>query len=685
MAKIESDKRALDINTLFRRLSDARSQWDGTARQDLDFYLGNHFSSDEKRELQSRNQADITVDRIYPAIEQLKAQLTSRPPKFSVVAREDSDYQVSQVWRTILEYIWDISDGNESFKQAVHDYAVMGLGYLYAYLDKEADFGRGEIKFKSVSPFRVYVDPNSRNKWFDDASDILLSTILTKAQILDYYPELSEEDESGQMLIDRIDHIEYKDEDFPSATQVISSKTFTPAEAKDLDSDMLSTEKFRIIERFSKAKVPYYRVVIMLPQQEGQPPQSSEKVMPPDQFEQFIQQPEIQQMQQQGMVDYVEVVQTRIKVECALGNIILYEQILDTDKYPIVPFPNIWTNTPYPIGDVSKVKDIQRFINKMFSLIISHAQTSAGLKLLVPQGSIQDMEELERDWANPNATIEYDASMGEPHFPSPQPLPTSFYSLMQQGEHYIDLNMGIFEMQQGNPDAAPRTSSGTMMMEDFGARRSKSKLRDIEGSLKRLGQVIYNLGRSHYDFEKKFRIVQPNNDMTEYTVNQRFYDDKTGALQSIENDITSGQYDIKIIGSSTLPSNRYGELELYMQAYQAGIIDRVEVLKKSDIFDKEGVQSRIDEVMRLQQQLSQAQGMIKDLQGDLQTARRESVSARMRVETEKHKGRLSEDRVKTRSATLDNLSKLENAVKLESEKSRIGGLTPVEKSQKGEA
>ena len=68
MAKIESDKRALDINTLFRRLSDARSQWDGTARQDLDFYLGNHFSSDEKRELQSRNQADITVDRIYPAI-----------------------------------------------------------------------------------------------------------------------------------------------------------------------------------------------------------------------------------------------------------------------------------------------------------------------------------------------------------------------------------------------------------------------------------------------------------------------------------------------------------------------------------------------------------------------------------------------------------------------------------------
>ena len=39
------------------------------------------------------------------------------------------------------------------------------------------------------------------------------------------------------------------------------------------------------------------------------------------------------------------------------------------------------------------------------------------------------MEELERDWANPNATIEYDASFGEPHFPAPQPLSSSILSL----------------------------------------------------------------------------------------------------------------------------------------------------------------------------------------------------------------------------------------------------------------
>ena len=117
--------------------------------------------------------------------------------------------------------------------------------------------------------------------------------------------------------------------------------------------------------------------------------------------------------------------------------------------------------------------------------------------------------------------------------------------------------MGIFEMMQGNAEVAPRTSSATMMMEDFGQRRSKSKLRDIEGSLKRIGKVVYNLSKSHYNFQKTFRIVQPNNDINEFTVNKRLYDDKTKELMEIENDVAVGQFDIRVIGNSTMPSNKW--------------------------------------------------------------------------------------------------------------------------------
>jgi biopolymer transport protein ExbB/TolQ len=115
-----------------------------------------------------------------------------------------------------------------------------------------------------------------------------------------------------------------------------------------------------------------------------------------------------------------------------------------------------------------------------------------------------------------------------------------------------------------------------------------------------------------------------------------------------------------------------------MMAYQSGLIDRTEVLKKTDIFDKEGVMQRIDLVQQLQQQVEQQTKVIKELEGDLQTARREAVSARQRTEVEKFKGTMQEEKNKEKERTLKSLSKLETAVNLASEKSRMelqSGLT----------
>ncbi len=659
---IEADKRAIQVRDLWRRWHDARKEWEDHAREDIDFYLGNHFSESESDELQSRNQSSLPLDRLYSAIEQFKAIITSKPPKFSAMPREDSDSDLANVWKVILEYIWNISDGNEIFKQAVHDYAVTGLGYFYAFVDREADYGRGEVKFTYVDPFRVVVDPNARSKYFDDATGMMLSTIFTKFQLLDLYPQLAEvNEENGKMLIDEIEGY-YEDETFPSALNTRTKGSFTPDVVKDYDHGE-GSEKYQLIESFSKTKVPYYRIMDVQSQEE--------RILDLENMEKFLQNNNMQRAVEEGMIDIVEVQQTRIKLVCTLGQTILYERILNTDKYPIVPIPNIWTNTPYPMSDVRKNKDFQRFLNKTMSLITSHAQASSGLKLLIPQGSVDDIEELERDWANPNATIEYDPSFGEPHFPSPQPLSNSVMQLPALIEKYIDLNMGIFEMQQGNAEAAPRTSSGTMMMEDFGQRRSKSKLRDIEGSLRRLGQVVYNFAKEHYTYKKVFRVAQPNNDMSEYMVN--FYDDKSQAIGEMMNDLTIGQYDVNIIGNSTMPSNRWGEWSIYMEAYQAGLIDRTEALMKTDIFDKEGVLQRMDIVQQLQGQLQQAQEQIKNLSGDLQTAHRESIASRKRTEVEKFKGKLKETELDTKSAGKEQVNKLTNAVSLEVEKSRLRG------------
>ena len=131
--------------------------------------------------------------------------------------------------------------------------------------------------------------------------------------------------------------------------------------------------------------------------------------------------------------------------------------------------------------------------------------------------------------------------------------------------------------------------------------------------------------------------------------------------------------DIRVIGNSTMPSNKWGEWNIYMEAYQAGLIDRVEALKKTEIFDKEGILQRTDEVAKLQSMLQQAQEQLKKVSGDLQTAERESVSSRKRTEVEKFKGKLKETELDSKSANKQQVDKLTNAVKLEVEKSRLRG------------
>lgn len=658
---MKTDPRAQNNQDLYRRWRDARADWDAEARKDIDFYLGNHFTSNESDELQARNQADVPMDRISPAVEKLKATLTSRPPTFTITPREDSDVKISNVWRTILGYVWDTSVGDAHLKQAIHDYAISGLGYLYVYVDTEADFGRGDVKFTNVNPFRVYVPPSSRDRWFGDAESILLSTILTGEQVIALYPELNidEDPETGEPITPLIKTLSsYREEDFPAAQNKNSMQVHTPAETSYLD--QFEYQKYQIIERYYKTKVPFYRVL--------DTGSGKEYVFNDVDIERYME--ENAEIIENGVVQIIEVPQNRVKVCATLGEIVLYESVLNTDIYPIVPLPNVWTESPYPKSDVSRARPMQRLLNKVWSLALSHAQASAGLKLLVPLGSVEDLNQLEKDWANPNAVIEVDSSQGEPHFPAPQPLAAEFYRLIQQCEHYIDFIFGLPEMMHGFNEKAPETVRGTERMMALGQERPKSKLRDIEFSINRLGKVLYNYAKGHYTFQKMFRIAQPNNNLNEATVN--LYDDKTEPILDIAKDrYKLDQHDIRIEPGSTLPTSKWAELGVYLEAYQMGLVDRIEVLKKNpEIFDKEGILERMDEKQQMMQQIQGLQGQIKDLQGDLQTATRESVSDRKRVEVEKTKAKLSEVVSDAKADRRVESNKMQNKVKLEAERLR---------------
>ena len=682
-----------DTLRLFKDYSKKRDSWAQQAKEDKEFRLGRQWTKEQAETLEARGQAAIVVNRIHPAVETAKAMLTSNRPSFRCAPREDSDRKIANVMSALLSYMYDISDGRTIIRQVIDDYYVMGLGYINVYQDPMKDMGKGEVCMHDVDPLDVYVDPNSRDRFFDDAENIIISRLFSRYQAKKLYPKYKKQIDNANSE---------QDFNMPETGRDNESKVFFPEDVGLLHEQ---SEYVRGYERYSKIEVQKIRTYesfsgkeelldkkefdeyikqpawiiegqVITDEEQAQQiaaqlieqyeiakeqqllqiqTEMDKSVMSPDapMPESDIKPPQIEQTDYQGLIlkkiiDIVKIVVTRIKQCVIMGETLLYSRIMPIEHYPVVPVCNLHTRTPYPTSDVRMVKGLQEYINKTRSLIIAHATTSTNTKILVPEGSV-DMKDFEEKWAQPGVAIPYDPTDGAPVTVQPSPLPNELYSNEQTAKNDIDHQLGLYEMMMGNSAAAPQTYKATISLDEFGQRKIKSKLTDIEQALVRVGQVAIPLMQQLYSTEKTFRLVNPNNSMSEYVVNKRLYDDKTGEVQ-VFNDITIGKYDIMVVSGSTLPTNRYAELEFYMDAYQKGLIDRQEVLKKTEIFDIEGVMQRTDEIQRLQSMVEQQQEQIKDLKGDLQTRDREAVSLRKKVEVEKFKGDLDKTSNKAKSA-----------------------------------
>ena len=675
---------------LWKKYGSKRDAWAEHAKEDKEFRLGRQWTEAQENTLKARGQAPIVVNRVHPAVEAAKSMMSANRPSFRVAPREDSDNKVAQTLSAMLAYMYDISDGRTVIRQMIDDYYVMGLGYIHVYQDPMMDMGKGEVCIHDVDPLDVYVDPNSRDKFFEDAENIIISRLFTREQAAQLYPMYDRAIKNADNNTADFDH------DRPETGRANDFSAHFPEDVDRTD----NTEYLRGYERYYKTVVDRHRVY--------EPFSKKEYLFTDDEFKEYAQQPawiingqiitERQQAQQmmvqneqmkqqhaalvQGemnnmglddtalvpapphemsieeviygelilrkLIQVVTVQVRRVQMCVIMGDKHLYSRELPIENYPIVPFMSLHTRTPYPQSDVRMIKGLQEYINKMRSLIVAHATTSTNTKILVPEGSV-DMNEFEQKWAQPGVAIPYDPTDGAPMPVQPTPLPNELYSGEQVAKQDIDHQLGLYEMMMGNSQAAPQTYKATISLDEFGQRKIKSKLADIEAGLSKVAQAAIPLMQELYTTEKVFRVIQPNNSLSEYVINKRLVDDKTGEIE-VFNDITIGKYDVIYLSGSTLPSNRYAELEFYMDAYQKGLVDRIEVLKKTEVFDMEGVLQRTDQISQLQAQLQQSIDEIKKLKGDLQTRDRESVNLRKRIEVEKFKSELDGVSNKARAA-----------------------------------
>jgi hypothetical protein len=583
------------------------------------------------------------------------------------------------------------------------------MGVLQVYQDPDADMGKGEVYIKSINPLDVYIDPNAKDTYAKDAANILVTTYMTDEQSMQIYPEFTDIIEDSAMHPDESD-------DYPvtnlAATEgqlfttdgtetVHNRRQFIERYSKEMHSyyncyepfsqqehllnekeylEYLSTyyvkvktvkgeeiilfeeesveDMFTIIEEYgpmfhyeipdleldeSGNPIEQQPVRVSGPEDENSIPGSTTILIPMT----------VEELIGTNVIVSNAIEECRVKLVVSVGDKKLYERLLPTEDYPIIPLMNVHHRNPFPESDVRLYRPLQEYINKIRSLIIAHASTSTNVKLLIPRGSA-DLNQIEQEWSKAGTSvIEFDAELGAPIVAGPVPLPNELYKNEADAKYDLEYGFGIFELMQGSGRSAPSTYRGTLVVDEFGQRRIKSRRDDIEGMLNQVAKVAIPLIQQLYTEEKVIRLVQPNGNEKEERFN--FYKEMDNGDVKRFHDIGVGKYDIVVVSGSTLPTNRMALLNNYMDMYKMGLIDQVEVLKKSELVDVDGVMERSGQMKQMAQQVQMLQEELKKVKGDLQTAQREEVHAKKRLEVEKFSGDL--DKVSNRADMATTLYK----------------------------
>tara|TARA_R100001198_G_scaffold67515_2_gene40420 strand:+ start:113 stop:2401 length:2289 start_codon:yes stop_codon:yes gene_type:complete len=719
MARKTNKKIAENYFQLFKNANgNWRKKWRSVAQKSEDFYLNDQLSGEEIKALQESGMPTFVINRITPVIEMMKYFVTANNPRWQAVGSDGSDSNIAAVHADLADYCWYISNGRSVFSHVIQDSLVKGVGYFLIDIDPDADRGMGEVLFKRLDPYDVYVDPMSRDFLFRDAGYIQIRKILPKKQLKQLFPEqvrkISKATGSPEISTD-----------YYSKRNTAFSDNVIPEDIGDeaYEMDGSRDDILDYYETYEKVKIPFINLNYKVPPDEEMMAQIQKEVE--KQMDMFIKELEveykeqmmalnaqvesgemleeranlekeklqiqnqeaIEQKQQEltsilqqektkvknvvvteeefkamleaphfkkQVIDSVKFYDTRVKLTCTLGNdTVLYDYILPTSEYPIIPICYQWVGTPYPVSAVSPLVGKQQEINKAHQLMIHNANLASNLRWMYQEGSVPE-EEWEQYSSAPGALLKYRQGFEAPSPVQPAPLNNAFFGIVTEGKQDLEYISGVYSSMQGDTGAQHETYRGMLAVDEHGTRRIKAWMQStVEPSLEHVGKVFKEIAQQTYKANKVFRIVQPDsNESKRVEINVPVYSDFGTAINKF-NDYASARFDVRIVGGSTLPVNRWALMEEYFRWYQSGLIDDIAMLSETDIRNKEQIIKRKSVYSQMRSQIDALEEEMKDMQDQNETLERQIVQAGIKDQVREADKEIYKDKVDSKSMQRD--------------------------------
>ena len=174
----------------FAEAVESGQKWRDEAKEDLGFYTGREqWRSDDKRNLEDHQRPAITVNRIKPLLNVLSGYQRLNRYDIEFLPRTNDDVPLADVRKGITKYIMDRSQYDNEESDAFFDAAVMGIGWLEVGYKFDWSSMDGDAFIRRVAPFNIYIDPESRDKYFRDMQFIVRARWVSKEELAKTYPE----------------------------------------------------------------------------------------------------------------------------------------------------------------------------------------------------------------------------------------------------------------------------------------------------------------------------------------------------------------------------------------------------------------------------------------------------------------------------------------------------------------
>lgn len=583
MAKQGRKNKAEQTKELFNQANNySRKKWFSSSQQSMDFYLNDQLTQEEKEDLREGGMPDFIINRITPAVDIMKFFITANNPRWQAIGVEGSDADIAHIHSMVAEYCWHLSSGKSLFSQVIQDSLVKGVGYFKIEIDPDADNGMGEVVYKSIDPYDVYVDPMSRDFLFRDANYIIVQKNLSKSSLIQMFPDMkrkivrasgsvqskqysqrdiheSESIQPGDIeyeaytlegeqddILDfyevytkeKIQHVNVWLKEPPTKQELEQIRKTTEKQILEMQDEMevvIKEKELELSNAVEEGEMLEERAQIEIEKlynnmsskiEEQKALMEAQLIQSQTRTKQVVM-PKIQFDSLQNdasfrtqVVESVSFFKTQIKVTASAGDMFLYETILPIEEYPIVPIPYQHTNTPYPISAVTPMIGKQREINKSHQIMLHNANLASNLRWLYTEGSI-DEEEWEKYSSSPGAMLKYRQGFQPPNPIQPLPINNAFYTTTQQGKQDIEYISGISSSMQGIGAPSSETYRGLLAMDEYGTRRIRQFVNNIvEPALEHLGKIFMSYAQYTYTSQKVFRLVQSEQGQTEQEIRE---------------------------------------------------------------------------------------------------------------------------------------------------------------------